>query len=553
MGKRVWCSMKKLKKQLIVLGVVLAMIGVTACAKNADNAAGGALNATESTTGNTSPDVGDVKADTDTEEVNSNLMENVVTVNPGEASPFNNGEFEGWGTSLCWWANRIGYNDVLTAEAAKLFFDEENGLGMNIARFNIGGGDDPTHDHITRTDSMMPGYLVLNETTGEYEYDWTADENQRNVLLAINDVCDGLIAEAFSNSPPYFMTVSGCSSGNESASQDNLKEDSYGDFADYMVEVMLHYKTEWGIDFQSVDPMNEPDTKYWAAYSNKQEGCHFSSGDSQSSILTEMARALEEKGLTDVVLSASDETSIDTAITSFQKLSDEAKGVISRIDAHSYGGAMRGQLQSLAVRNEKNLWMSEVDGGDVLGENAGEMGAALWLADRIIDDMNGLMPSAWILWQAIDSHISSEGYLGRTDTGMVNTNGGYWGLAVANHDTNEIVLTKKYYAFGQFSRYIRPGYTIIASDKYSLAAYSAKEQKLVIVAVNYEADDMGVTFDLSGFTSIGESAQVIRTSGSMESGENWAELPAQGTQAHALNVYLKGNSITTYVIENVVQ
>ena len=52
MGKRVWCSMKKLKKQLIVLGVVLAMIGVTACAKNADNAAGGALNATESTTRN---------------------------------------------------------------------------------------------------------------------------------------------------------------------------------------------------------------------------------------------------------------------------------------------------------------------------------------------------------------------------------------------------------------------------------------------------------------------------------------------------------------------
>ena len=24
-------------------------------------------------------------------------------------SPFNGGKFEGWGTSFCWWPNRIGY------------------------------------------------------------------------------------------------------------------------------------------------------------------------------------------------------------------------------------------------------------------------------------------------------------------------------------------------------------------------------------------------------------------------------------------------------------
>ncbi len=539
--------MKRVKRKFLAAAVIVLLAGFTACGQNSSETN---KNASGDIDGNTSEVTGEAN-EADSEEVNENIMENVVAVNPQEASPFNQGKFEGFGTSLCWWANRIGYNEVLTQEAAELFFDEEKGLGMNIARFNIGGGDDPTHDHITRTDSMMPGYLVLNEATGEYEYDWTADENQRNVLLAINEVCDDLIAEAFSNSPPYFMTVSGCSSGNESASEDNLKEESYGEFADYMAEVMLHYKTDWGITFQSVDPMNEPDTKYWSAYSNKQEGCHFSSGESQSYILEEMARALSEKGLTDVVLSASDETSIDTAITSFQKLSDAAKGVIGRIDAHSYGGAMRGQLQSLAVRNDKNLWMSEVDGGDVAGENAGEMGAALWLADRIIDDMNGMMPSAWILWQAIDSHISSEGYLGRTDTGMVNTSVGYWGLAVANHDTNEIILTKKYYAFGQFSRYIRPGYTIIASDEDSLAAYSEEEKKLVIVAINKTAAEKGVTFDLGAFSAIGDSAQVIRTSGSMSSGENWAELPNQNTEGKALNVYLKENSITTYIIEDV--
>ena len=40
-------------------------------------------------------------------------------------SPFNGGKFEGWGTSFCWWPNRIGYLDELSEQAAKLFFDHK--------------------------------------------------------------------------------------------------------------------------------------------------------------------------------------------------------------------------------------------------------------------------------------------------------------------------------------------------------------------------------------------------------------------------------------------
>ena len=74
-------------------------------------------------------------------------VDSTVKLKPTEASTFNDtngdglGEFEGWGTSLCWWANRIGYSDKLTKEAAKLFFSPD-GLNMNIGRYNVGGGDD---------------------------------------------------------------------------------------------------------------------------------------------------------------------------------------------------------------------------------------------------------------------------------------------------------------------------------------------------------------------------------------------------------------------------
>ena len=69
-----------------------------------------------------------------------------IRLNPAEASTFNDtdgdglGEFQGWGTSLCWWANRVGYNQTLTQKTADAFFGQD-GLRMNIGRYNIGGGD----------------------------------------------------------------------------------------------------------------------------------------------------------------------------------------------------------------------------------------------------------------------------------------------------------------------------------------------------------------------------------------------------------------------------
>ena len=479
--------------------------------------------------------------------VMQNLETEKIIVNKKDASPFNNGKFEGWGTSFCWWPNRIGYDDELAQKAAKAFYSPE-GLGFNIIRYNIGGGDDPSHHHITRTDSDVPGYLYLDENGNPY-YDWSADHNQRNVLKEALKVGQNVIVEAFSNSPPYFMTNSGCSSGAVDSSKNNLRDDQYEAFAEYMATVIEHYKNEEGIVFSSCDPMNEPATSYWGANSWKQEGCHFDMGESQSRMLLEMKKALERHNLNDVILCGTDETDIDVAAFAYKQLSKEAKKSISRIDAHTYGGVDREALKNLAKKEKKNLWMSEVDGGYEAGENAGEMSCPLWLANRIVLDMNGMQPSAWIMWQAIDCHISKEGRNGNKDWAPSNFNGGYWGLAVCNHDTKEIILTKKYYTMAQFSRYIKPGATIIASSDHSLAAYDKDKKQLVIVVVNDKAKDRNCQIDLSCFKKLGEKATVIRTSNNP--GEDCAEIAPLNIVEKTLNAFLLGNSVTTYVVDNV--
>ena len=480
-----------------------------------------------------------------------------LTVDPGNFSCFNGGVFEGWGTSLCWWANRVGYSERLTQIAAEAVCDPVKGLGLNILRYNIGGGDDPTHDHITRTDSMMPGFWKdprYVESTGGYfwDYDWSQDRNQCSVLEKCLEVYgDGMIVEAFSNSPPYFMTVSGCSSGGYDPNQDNLKPDAYDAFAKYLADVAEHFASAWGVRFQSITPLNEPDTPYWGAMSPKQEGCHFSGGKSQSRILVALSNQLKEKGLDDILISGTDETSIDTQIGSLNRLSPQALAAISRVDTHTYGGSRRDLLREVVRVAGKNLWMSEVDGGETLGENAGEMGAGLWLAQRITDDLNGLTPSAWIIWQVIDTHISREGYLGRRDNGMVNVNSGYWGTAVMDHDRQKLILTKKYYVFGQFTRYIRPGSRLIEMEGPAVAALDETGKQLTVVVYNERKRPRDLTLNLSAFGDAfpnGTRVRTIRTSGSMSNGENWAELPESAVREGSVLTSLPPHSVTTFLV-----
>src|SRR5690349_3906572 len=70
-----------------------------------------------------------------------------VTINKNE----DRGTWEGWGCSLAWWGNGVGgsdyerlYADLLfTQGTVSVLGQELPGLGMNIVRYNVGGGGQP--------------------------------------------------------------------------------------------------------------------------------------------------------------------------------------------------------------------------------------------------------------------------------------------------------------------------------------------------------------------------------------------------------------------------
>ncbi len=469
-----------------------------------------------------------------------------VIINLNNPSKSNTGKFQGWGTSLCWWANRIGYSQELTEKAAKLFFSEE-GLNFNIMRYNIGGGDSPDHKHIKRTDSIMPGWMYYDKKSKEYKYDYNADLNQRIVLKACYKEARTPLVELFSNSPPFFMTKSGCSSGGINPNENNLNFDYIDKFAEYLAHITDYIQNTLKIEVCSLSPMNEPNTDYWHYFSEKQEGCHFDCGKAQNDTLLATYHALKKYNLNNVILTGSDETSTDKALESYNLYSDEVKAHLPRINTHTYGTEKSSDLRKTIEKEGKNLWMSESDWGGISGENAGEMGAGIWLAEKIIKDINELSPSAWVLWQTIDYHKSKNGYMGNKDFGIPDINNGYWGLSFADHDNCEIILTQKYYCMGQFSKYINIGDTIYHINENFLCAANKKEVKLI--AVNNKSSQKAIKIDLTPIKRKLSKVYAIRTSGSIDNGEHWAKSTPEEIINNIYISNLKGNSVTTFIFK----
>lgn len=448
-----------------------------------------------------------------------------VTIDPGIQYQ----TMEGWGTSLCWWGKIVGgYPDSKRKEIEELLFDKSTGLGINIVRYNIGGGDDPTHNHL-RSGGDIEGFEPSNGV-----WNWNADANQRKVLDEA--IAKGVnIVEAFSNSPPYWMTNSGCVSGATNAASNNLKDDYYDDFAEYLTEVTKHFKDSWGVTFRTLNPLNEPNTNYWGA-NGGQEGCHFDI-DKQNLIIKETGTKLATKGLTDTTVSAPDETSIDLAITDYNGYDSIAKSFLSQINTHTYGGSKRTELRELAKTENKRLWMSELDGSTGT-HNHNAIAPAIMLSNNIKNDLVNLQPVAWVFWQVVEN-----------EQNMLRENKN-WGLIHSDFENggNNYYITKKFYAMENYCKFIKPGCKIICSnDSKTVSAFDKSSNSLTLVVTNDSSTQITYSYDLAKFKTIGSYAEVYRTSAT----ENFTKLSNSTISNQILSVTMPANSITTYTVSGV--
>jgi O-glycosyl hydrolase len=490
------------------------------------------------------------------EETQSNTITETVKLDPSyQQAPFN-----GWGTALVWFANVTGgWPDEVKNQLADALYGKD-GLNFNIARYNIGGGDSPETTPYMRLGGAVPGYwnrpAEFGPPNGNTEgwtepnnwwdpnnpdhWNWHADANQRWWLTAAKSRGADTF-EAFSNSAPYFMTQSGYVSGNWNSNNDNLKPDQYTNFASYLTEVVDHLQQETGIQFKTLSPVNEPNTNYWGA-KGRQEGSHWAPA-SQAKIIDEVKKQLTEKGL-ETVVSAMDETNPSTFRKDWDAYNTDTRNNIGQLNVHTYGTGERIGARDIAKAAGKRLWMSEVD-LSVGGQNHEDIMPGLAISERIQADIQQLEPEAWVLWQAVEDEVNMR---------PENENGN-WGLmqvdfAADDFSNFKIYKNKKYYAVGNYSKFIRPGDQFINSNnKNTLAAINSKDDSAVIVYTNSSTESKAVDFDFSGFETVNETATA--TPYTTSATDNLQEKEDIKVKGEKLAAVVPAQSITTFVVSGV--
>jgi len=411
--------------------------------------------------------------------------------------------FEGWGTALAWFAEVTGgWPDADRQPLADLLYGRD-GLGWTIARYNVGGGNPAGTAANLRPGAAVPGFWRQPEGANGRDWwnpadaamwDWSADPNQRWWLDAVAARVRTPIFEAFSNSPPWFMTVSGRVSGEQVGTEDNLRAGKESLFAAYLARSVEELQRRHHIAFRTLSPVNEPNTDYWFA-ANRQEGSHWSP-DRQAMMIDATAQALRQRGLRTMV-SAPDETNSHILLQDWAAYPLATRRVIGQINVHSYGTVHQTAVRDLARAARIPLWMSENDtplANDA--EDSAGMASALAFGEHVVLDLKRLEPAAWIFWQAVEDLSARD-----------RAKGSNWGLIKADlrapaDGPHPIRITPKYWVMAQFSRFIRPGYRLVPVDDADTAgALSPDGRTLVLVHVNGGLTPRRLVTNLRGWSA----------------------------------------------------
>ncbi|MEU2284861.1 glycoside hydrolase [Streptomyces sp. NPDC013178] len=446
-----------------------------------------------------------------------------VTVQPDPS--YQQEKFEGWGTSLVWFANATGdYPPAVREKLAKLLFDDD-GLALNIARYNIGGGNAPDVKDYLRAGGAVEGWWKAPAGTTREDTDWwsaddpadwnkDADATQRWWVNRIKD--DITHWETFSNSPPWFMTVSGYVSGGFNANADQLKTESVDDFAAYMAGATKRLEKAEGIKVDTVDPFNEPNTGYWSTrlgadgkpVGGRQEGAHMGP-ELQQKVLAALAPALK-KAKVKAEISAMDETNPGIFSTNWNAYSQASRDLVGQMNVHTYGTGQRTTVRDLAKAADKPLWMSEVEGDWGDGQSFTDMRPGLGLAQQMVNDLRELEPKAWVFWQPVEDYDNMK-------PGGESAKGGNWGeiqipFSCTSKDTLQtcpIYTNTKFDTARNFTHFIKPGDKLIkVNDTSSAAAVTKNGKGASLVHVNSTTEARTVTIDLSKFGRISRDATV---------------------------------------------
>lgn len=443
----------------------------------------------------------------------------------------------GFGASGAWWVNDLTkFSSTAQSQAAGLLFTS-SGIDLSQYRYNIGGGGVGVSSSTRAAQSFL---------TSSGTYNWSADPGGQYFLkAAAADAVPDLIG--FVNSAPSQYTTNGRNCGGDINTSDDA---AYGA---YLATIVQHFASE-GVNLDQISPMNEPDDSFGTC---GQEGMQVPANH-RAGVIDAIGSALSKASLKAKIIA--DESSQTTQLLSEAPtwLADAgAPGYVTAIAHHTYdypNGEELEQVGGLGDANNKPVWATEiccqVAGGGFGAQYDPIMTGALSLTNYIYDDFSYADDSAFQWWTALSSAMGCDPATSSTCATSVNSSGWndgliYYDPGFASNGDQKLYPSKRFYALGQYSRFVRPGsvrYSVSGSPAgvQTMAFWHNNQWTIVTSNTNSSATTLSLNLDSGTVTSAG----AYRTDVS----QNLAGVAAPGISGGTISASLPAQSVTTYVL-----
>ncbi len=401
-----------------------------------------------------------------------------------------------------------------------LYTLKDDGLGLNICRYPIPIADAPGHNHMNR----LPKTANKPFEYEDGKFNW---EGHEDVFWLGKGAADrGALMWASWYGVPYWLSVSGCAAGSVDGKSDNLQSGKEERFIKHILDVMKHFRDEWGIKFDYVCPINEPEADWWKA-GGGQPGSHVSSD--QAIILYRLLETgLKTEGMSGTKIIAYDAAYATTADYLKDLFKAGLGNTLDVLACHQYvtsGGGLK-EWASIAARTRKSLWMSEWgDWTNAKNEPGMELLQMMNYAGKLHEAFDILQANAWVMWEA--------GFIfNAMDSGLEKR--------------------KSYWAVAHYSRHLRPGtqraYAHDSDSRCKTTTWISPKVKdssgreLIFITVNQGEEAIRTRYPLSAFAQ-GRISEVRQTCPEY----NYKRLQTGPIENGAISVDCPGKSVTTVV------
>lgn len=394
---------------------------------------------------------------------------------------------KGWGTSACWWAQACPKGK--TAEKIADLLYSENGLSLNIYRYNIGGGTQDGNCRIENPWRKTESFMEYDVETEKTSWDFSKDSNAVNMMKLCLEKgnIDTLIL--FANSPHWSQCASSQASGSFLYNTCNIPKMNYRKFADYVLNVTEHFLNE-GCPVKYISPINEPQWK-WGGPSVWQEGCHYET-EELVEIYHIFAEEIIKRDLPVKLYVCESGEMLGMTAEYFAEISKD-KTIMSVVDIfayHSYHSDNSPDTRKLfrkeIVNNYPDIRFDMSEWCELPNKShTKDFKGALITARIIGQDLTLAGAQSWTSWVAVNNFAVKEDGFDYSD-----------GLITADYDFDDWYIAKRYYGFAHFSKYIPVGskcldlglYVDDKHNDFNVFGFLTPDNKTVLVVVNEKED-----------------------------------------------------------------